>query len=146
MRSRILTVLALSTVAAGCARTAHNAAVSTDTPQSVCDLPEIHRSSDGKRVQIRGRFDVHAHGVFLRDERCPGAMLSLRRTDAGPDITLCTPDRLSKEFGCPGGNDNGPIVTAVGILNPSKSPRYGEVLVSEMRDFENVRTGERFTP
>jgi len=73
-------------------------------------------------------------------------MLTLRHTDAGPDITLCTPERLSREFGCPGGNDNGPIVTVVGILNPSRSPRYGEVLVSEMRDFENVRTGERFTP
>jgi hypothetical protein len=145
MRSRVLIVLALSTVAAACTKTPRDVAASPDTPQSVCDLPQLHRAFDRKRVQIRGRFDVHAHGVFLRDDRCPGAMLSLRHTDSSPDLTLCTPERLSQEFGCPGGNDNGPIVTVVGILKPSKSPRYGEILVSEMHDFENVRTGERFT-
>ena len=95
---------------------------------------------------IRGRFDVHAHGTFLRDERCPGHMLALKGTSDGPDISLCTPERLTQEFGCPGGNHNGPIVTVVGILKPSKTPEYGEVLVSEMHDFENARTGERFTP
>jgi hypothetical protein len=145
-RSRVLIVLAFLAVAAGCTKTLDDATMSTDAPQSVCALPTIHRVSDGKRVQIRGRFDVHEHGVFLRDEKCPGAMLTLRRTGDGPDVTLCSPQRLLQEFGCPGGNDNGPMVTVVGILKPSKSPRYGEILVTEMHDFENVRTGERFTP
>jgi hypothetical protein len=73
-------------------------------------------------------------------------MLSLKYMEGGPDVTLCSPERLAQEFGCPGGNHNGPIVTVVGTLNQSKSARYGEVVVSEMRDFENIRTGERFTP
>jgi hypothetical protein len=113
--------------------------------QSVCSLPALHRTRDGQRVQIRGRFDMHAHGVFLRDERCPGYMLTLEQTDNGPNVTLCTPARLAREFGCPGGND-GPIVTVVGILSPSRDSRSGQVMVTEMRDFENARTGERFTP
>ncbi len=73
-------------------------------------------------------------------------MLSLEGVSGGPDVTLCTPERLAQEFGCPGGNNNGPVVTVVGILKPSKKSEYGNILVSEMRDFENARTGERFTP
>jgi hypothetical protein len=82
--------------------------------------------------------------VFLRDEKCPGYMLSLKGTENGPDISLCTPEKLVEVFGCPGGNDNGPIVTISGILAPSRDAKYGQVLVDKMADFENVRTGERF--
>jgi hypothetical protein len=88
---------------------------------------------------------MHAHGVFLRDEKCPGYMLSLEGTENGPDISLCTPERLVKVFGCPGGNGNGPIVTVSGILKPSRAPEYGQVSVEGMTDFENARTGERFS-
>jgi hypothetical protein len=34
----------------------------------------------------------------------------------------------------------------VGILKPSKNAKYGELLVEEMLDFENARTGRRFAP
>ena len=146
MRISVATAIASITVVVGC--TAKSTVVPTDSvmTQGVCDLPAAHTAHDGKRVQMRGRFDLHAHGVFLRDDRCPGFMLSRAGTDSGPDVSLCTPERLAKEFGCPGGNHNGPIVTVVGTLKPSRAPEYGEVLVSEMRDFENARTGERFTP
>jgi hypothetical protein len=70
-------------------------------------------------------------------------MLSLESTESGPDTSLCTPEKLVEVFGCPGGNDNGPIVTVSGLLKPSKDPKYGRVVVDEMRDFENVRTGVR---
>jgi hypothetical protein len=148
MRSRVTIVLMLVTVAAGCTTRSDGAIASADGPQSVCALRTVLRASEGKRVQIRGRFDVHAHGVFLRDERCPGSKVFLRRADDRPDLNLnlCTPERLAQEFGCPGGNHNGPIVTVVGILSVSRNPKYGWITVSEMRDFENVRTGERFTP
>ena len=104
----------------------------------------LHANHDGQRVRVRGLFTGHAHGFFLRDEQCPGYMLSLKHADNGPDTSLCTPEKLVEVFGCPGGNDNGPIVTVSGILAPSKNPMYGQVLVDEMADFENVRTGERF--
>ena len=142
----ILLALALAAGAAGCTKQSIDLVADSDVAQSVCALPAIHAAHDGKRARIRGRFDMHAHGVFLRDERCPGYMLTLKRSEGGPDITLCTPERLAHEFGCPGGNHNGPVVTVVGILTPSKTPEYGSILVSEMRDFANVRTGERFTP
>ena len=110
--------------------------------RSVCDIPVI---PEGQRVKIRGLFTPHAHGFFLREEKCPGYMLILRRTADGPDTSLCTPDRLVQVFGCPGGNDNGPIVTVSGVLGPAKIPTVREVTVDEMSDFENVRTGERVT-
>ena len=81
--------------------------------------------------------------MFLRDEKCPGYVLSLKRTENGPDTSLCSSEELVRVFGCPGGNDNGPIVTVSGVLEPSRDPKYGRVLVDEMADFENVRTGER---
>ncbi len=148
MSSRITLVLTVFTVAAGCTTETGGAIASADLPQSVCALPTIHRSFTGMRVQVRGRFDVHAHGVSFKDERCPGIKLFLKPADDEPDLdlSLCTPERLAQEFGCPGGNRNGPIVTVVGIISMSKDPRYGWMTVSEMRDFENVRTGERFTP
>ena len=92
---------------------------------------------------MRGLFTIHEHGSFLRDEKCPGYMLSLESTESGPDTSLCTPEKLVQVFGCPGGNDNGPVVTVSGMLKPSHDPKYGRVVVDEMRDFENVRTGER---
>lgn len=146
MRFRTLFSLALIAFAAGCTDKPSGALVAADVLQTVCALPTMHTMSDGKAVQIRGRFDLHAHGVFLRDDNCPGFMLALKHMDGGPDISLCTPESLAREFGCPGGNHNGPIVTVIGILNPSKSPEYGEVVVAELQDFENARTGERFTP
>ena len=117
----------------------------TDLPSphvfSVCDLPTIHAAHDGETVSVRGRFDVHAHGVFLRDNKCPGFMLSLHHLDGGPDVSLCSYDRLMNEFGCPGGNDNGPIVTMTGVVPASFRPQYGAMKVARMSDFENVRTG-----
>jgi hypothetical protein len=104
----------------------------------ICSLPKISEANDGKRVSIRGRMMVGAHEIFLTDERCPNMQLDLERATSGPDITLCESEELTKEFGCPGGNDNGPIVTTVGILSKSRTPDYAKMVVEEMIDFESA--------
>jgi hypothetical protein len=144
MHVRAAIVVSVLGLCGGCSGDAPTATAALDDVQSVCSLPALHADHDGQRVKVRGLFTLHAHGVFLRDERCPGYMLALKHTENGPDTSLCTPERLVQVFGCPGGNDNGPIVTVSGILEPSKAPKYGRVAVEEMTDFENVRTGERF--
>lgn len=130
----------------GCAKGVPEAVDAVDAVRGVCDLPALHADHDGQRVKVRGLFAFHAHGVFLMDKKCPHYMLTLKHTDNGPDITLCTPERLVQEFGCPGGNGNGPIVTVSGVLEPSKTPEYGRISADAMTDFENIRTGERFNP
>ena len=97
-------------------------------------------------MRIRGLFTVHAHGFFLRDDDCPRYMLTLKRVAQGPDISLCTQDRLVQVFGCPGGNDNGPIVTVSGVIGHARIPTVRALMVDEMSDFENVLTGERVIP
>jgi hypothetical protein len=146
MYTRAVIVASVLGLCAACSKDMSTSTNATDVAQSVCSLPALHGRYDGQRVTVRGRFDVHAHGVFLRDEKCPGCMLSLKGTENGPDISLCTPETLVEVFGCPGGNDNGPIVTVSGILSPSRNAKYGQVLVDKMTDFENVRTGERVNP
>jgi len=81
---------------------------------------------------------VGAHEVFLTDQRCPDVQLDLEGTTGGPDISLCNSEVLAKQFGCPGGNDNGPIVTTVGILKKSHTPKYARIVVEEMTDFASV--------
>jgi hypothetical protein len=81
---------------------------------------------------------VGAHEAFLTDERCPDVQLDLERLRTGPDISLCDSEELVKKFGCPGGNDNGPIVTTVGILKKSHTPKYARIVVEEMTDFAIV--------
>jgi hypothetical protein len=137
-------VVSILCLLGGCSKSPGVAADTIGVAHSVCDLPVLHADHAGQRVKIRGLFSVHAHGFFLRDENCPRYMLILKRTADGPDTSLCSPDRLVQEFGCPGGNDNGPIVTVSGILKPSKMPKVGVITVDEMADFENVRTGKRF--
>ena len=143
MHTRAVIVASVFGLCVACSKDISTSTIAGGVAQSVCSLPALHGSYDGQRVTVRGRFDVHAHGVFLRDEKCPGYMLSLKGTENGPDISLCTPEALVEVFGCPGGNDNGPIVTVSGILSPSRNAKYGQVLVDKMTDFENVRTGER---
>ena len=143
MLTRAVIVLSMLALSSACSRSVSTTAGTIDAPQSVCALPTLHANHDGRRVRVRGLFTIHAHGSFLRDEKCPGYMLSLESTESGPDISLCTPEKLVQAFGCPGGNDNGPVVTVSGMLKPSNDPKYGRLVVDEMRDFENVRTGER---
>lgn len=142
MNVRAAIVVSILCLLGGCATSDHSGADEIDAVLGVCDIPAI---PEGQRVKIRGLFTGHAHGVFLRDERCPGYMLTLTRSAHGPDTSLCTPDRLVQVFGCPGGNDNGPVVTVSGVLGPAKIPTVRNVTVDEMTDFQNVRTGERVT-
>src|SRR5262245_50441061 len=114
--------ISLLGLCSGCHKHAPAASGAFDVSQSVCSLPALHADYDGQRVTVRGLFALHAHGVFLRDEKCPSYMLALKRAANGTDITLCSPESLAQVFGCPGGNDNGPLVTVSGILKPSKTP------------------------
>ncbi len=111
--------------------------------RSVCDIPAI---LEGQSVRVRGLFTAYANGYVLIDENCPRYLLSLKRTEHGPDTTLCTPERLVEVFGCPGGNDNGPLVTVSGVIGPVRTPNLRTITVDEMSDFENVRTGEHVIP
>ena len=145
MNIRTVIVVLVLGLLGGCSKSTHPAVGTIAVVQSVCDLPAIQAAREGQRVKVRGLFTMHAHGFFLRDEKCPGYTLILNHAANSPDISLCTPDRLLQVFGCPGGNDNGPIVTVSGVLGPSKKtmPEVGIITVDEMADFENVRTGER---
>jgi hypothetical protein len=76
--------------------------------------------------------------MFLEDARCAGVVLLLDHTEGGPDVTLCSSEELMDEFGCPGGNDNGPIVTVAGILKTSEERRFPSIFVDGMTDFRRV--------
>jgi hypothetical protein len=151
MRFRFKAVFATLIFGGGCAEVSHVVPViaqsSSNAVQSVCALPGLHSQFDLQRIRVRGRVGMHAHGVFLEDKNCPDYRLYLAGTKQGPDLSFCTPERLAQEFGCPGaGNQNGLIVTVSGILEPSTAPKFGTLLVEEMMDFENARTGARFVP
>lgn len=137
-----LTVTVLCLIG-GCSAGVQPEASAIDAADSVCAIPGL---PEGKHVRIRGLYTVHAHGYFLRDERCPGYMLTLTQAPKGPDISLCTPEELARVFGCPGGNDNGPVVTVSGVLGSARTPTVREVTVERFSDFENVRSRERVTP
>jgi hypothetical protein len=105
----------------------------------VCALPSVPDSMDHQKVRVRGRMLVGAHEIFLTDQRCSDVLLFLERAANGPDISLCSSAELVEQFGCPGGNDNGPVVTAAGVLQKSRSPQVATMQVEEMTDFQNVR-------
>ena len=113
--------------------------IEDETVFPICSLPKISESNEGKRISVRGRMMVGAHEIFLSDERCSNVQLDLERSTDGPDVTLCESGELTKQFGCPGGNENGPIVTTTGVLRKSHTAEYAKMVVEEMIDFESVR-------
>jgi hypothetical protein len=113
---------------------------------SVCDLPTIHAERKVDAVSIRGRLDLLGHRFGLRDDKCPAYALFFNDQRGDLDVSLCSYERLVKEFGCPGGNDNGPILTVTGVVSApaSANDEYSYISVVRMSDFENVRTGARY--
>ena len=113
---------------------------------SVCDLPTIHAEHKLDPVSIRGRFDLLGHRFGLRDDKCPAYALFFNDQRGDLDVSLCSYERLVKEFGCPGGNENGPILTVTGVVSAPASAKeeYSYMSVIRMSDFENVRTGARY--
>jgi hypothetical protein len=78
--------------------------------QSVCAVlkPDVHFSDP--HITVRGQLVVLSHSAVLTDPTCDDKRLSVEYVAGGPHFLFCESERLSEEFGCPGGR-NGPIVT-----------------------------------
>ena len=150
MRKHAAIPVLLLTVSLCCALTIPCAA-ETKPPgpqatQSVCsvlssDSPLI----EGSRVLVKGQYVVHAHGAMLQDSRCRGKVLFLRYLDGGPYFQFCESDRLSREFGCPGGK-NAPIVTVSGVLGRRDDSKNGLFTIERIVEYVSSRTGEPVEP
>lgn len=114
--------------------------------QSVCSvLSSDSPLVEGSRVLVKGQYVVHAHGAMLQDSSCRGKVLFLRYLDGGPYFKFCESDRLSREFGCPGGM-NGPIVTVSGILGRRDDSKNGLFTIERILEYVSSRTGEPVEP
>jgi hypothetical protein len=138
------------TSALGCAMTAPGSAdaelPSAKAIQDICSvLSSESAQGQGSRVTVRGQFVVHEHGAMLQDSSCRDRVLFLRYLDGGPYFQFCESDRLSREFGCPGGM-NGPIVTVSGVLNRRHGSKNGLLTVEKILAYVSTRTGERVEP
>ena len=150
MTARALAIIGLGMLCGACAE--RSRLVNSEADQqplrvfSVCDLPTIHAEHKLDPVSIRGRFDLLGHRFGLRDDRCPTYALFFNEQRGDLDVSLCSYERLVKEFGCPGGNDNGPVLTVTGVVSApaSANDEYWYMSVVRMSDFENVRTGARY--
>jgi hypothetical protein len=107
--------------------------VDPDRVIPVCSFPKIAASRVGTKIRVRGRLTLHAHGIFLSDERCPKTRVDLHIAADGPD--LCGPE-LVQQFGCPPAAGE-PIVTAVGVLR-----REGVLVFDQLVDFEKAPVTE----
>lgn len=132
--------LAILCFLGGLQLTSSTALGSTEVDQVVqlCEFPKIAASSIGEKIRVRGKMTLHAHGVLLSDERCPGVMVHLKYIPGGPDISLCSLPELVQRFGCPAGGDAGPMATAVGVLRNISEPENGFLLVEQLVDFESA--------
>jgi hypothetical protein len=71
-------------------------------PQTVglCQLVDASNHYDGKRVVVEALVQLHAHGHFLSDSRCPEAFVSLPSLAAARGYP-CRQEALSIAYGCP---------------------------------------------
>jgi hypothetical protein len=100
---------------------------------------------EGSRVIVKGQYVLHEHGAMLQDPSCRDKVLFLRYLDGGPYFQFCESDRLSREFGCPGGM-NGPIVTVSGVVSRRHDSKNGLLTVEKILAYVSTRTGERVEP
>ena len=139
----------LLTTLLSCAMTTPRAAeklAGPQTTQSVCSiLSSDSPLVEGSRVLVKGQYVAHAHGAMLQDSSCSGKVLFLRYLDGGPYFQFCESDRLSREFGCPGGM-NGPIVTVSGILGRRHDSKDGLLTIERILEYVSSRTGESVEP
>jgi hypothetical protein len=116
------------------------------TAQSVCSILSSESPHvEGSRVLVKGQYVGHAHGAMLQDSSCRGKVLFLRYLDGGPHFQFCASDRLSREFGCPGGM-NGPIVTVRGVLGLRHDSKDGLLTIEKIVEYVSSRTGEPVEP
>jgi hypothetical protein len=124
----------------------NDSTLDTSRDQSVCSvLSSESPHAEGSRVIVKGQYVQHAHGAMLLDSGCKDEVLFLTYLDGGPYFQFCESDRLSREFGCPGGM-NGPIVTVSGALSRRSDSKNGSLMVEKILAYESTRTGERVEP
>jgi hypothetical protein len=115
------------------------------TSQSVCSILSSESPNvEGSRVLVLGQYVVHEHGAMLQDASCRDKVLFLRYLEGGPYFRFCESDRLSREFGCPGGM-NGPIVKISGVLGRHDS-KNGVLTIESILEYVSSRTGEPVEP
>ena len=140
--ARLHLVLLIQVIGAACAMQPHQHPQLGQSPAvgvlSVCEFVSYGAEAIGKTVRVRGRLRSLEHGMFITDSGCPQNPLYLVAASGGPDPTLCSSEDLSERFGCPGGNDNGPILTVVGVVQKSFTSSVGLLIVKELKDFENL--------
>jgi hypothetical protein len=140
----LLTTLLGFVVAIRCAAETNSAG--SQTTQSICSiLSSDSPLVEGSRVLVKGQYVAHAHGAMLQDSSCRGKVLFLRYLDGGPYFQFCESDRLSREFGCPGGK-NGPIVTISGVLGRPHGSKDGLLTIERILEYVSSRTGEPVEP
>ena len=135
-------LICLASAIAGCSRQQTDVTVPADQADAVipiCDLPHRVASLDGQQARVRGRLLAGAHEIFLTDEStCPEVTLYLKHTPNGPNVNLCSYPELVAKFGCPGGNDNGPVVTTQGRLRKGRLANFAFMDVEKMTDFRTL--------
>jgi len=148
---RIAIIGLLLTFLCGCTKTA-GVASQPETNElhsvhSVCAVLEPDAHFSGPHITVRGQFVGLAHSAELKDSVCDHKTLSLAYVEGGPRFSFCESERLSREFGCPGGR-NGPIVTVRGVLSRGRgsNPETGIFAIEEIVAYESTRTGKTVSP
>ena len=121
--------------------------VAPDPVHTVCSVLEPDAHFADPHITVRGQFVAGMHEVFLKDSTCDSKTLFLHHIAGGPPFLFCESERLTQEFGCPGGM-NGPLVTVKGVLELGKwsSSSTGVFVVEEIVAYESTRTGKRVVP
>jgi hypothetical protein len=73
-----------------------------EAPQTVglCQLADASNHFDGKRVEVEALVQVHDHGYFLSDSRCPKVFVILPNLTAARGYP-CSKRTLAVVYGCP---------------------------------------------
>jgi hypothetical protein len=152
MTTRIAIFGLLLSLLCGCARNgrmeSQTGTAELHPVQSVCAVlkPDAHFSDP--HITVRGQLGVLSHSAVLTDSTCDDKRLLVEYVAGGPHFLFCESERLSEEFGCPGGR-NGPIVTVRGVLSsrsPSADPSMWIFAIEEIVAYESTRTGKSVTP
>ena len=149
MTTHIAFLSVLVTLLCGCARTdvveSQSGAVAPHPIYTVCSILEPGAHFSDPHITVRGRLVGTMHETLLKDSACDSKTLLLRNIAGGPHFLFCESERLTQEFGCPGGM-NGPIVTVRGVLSRGSIPETGVFAFEEIMAYESARTGKTVSP
>jgi hypothetical protein len=151
MTTRISLLGLLATLLCGCGRTdviaSQSETVALHPVHTVCSILEPGAHFSDPHITVRGRLLGGMHEILLKDSTCNNKALLLRYIAGGPHFLFCESERLTREFGCPGGV-NGPIVTVRGVLSAGRgsNPETGIFAIEEVLAYESTRTGKAVSP